>query len=158
MNALLWGAIHLSVSYLMLKVKDKHYKNTSLDLKTYPFEKEGTFWQRYTHVKRWKDQLPEGSTYFKSSYDKSSLQDTSRETIEKFYIETNRAELTHWLTMLMAPIVLIFNPRWTYSIHIIYAIISNLPFIIIQRYNRPRFKKILKRQDDLNAKQTRDKP
>lgn len=156
MNALLWGMLHLLVSFFMFKVKDKHYKDTPLDLRSYPFENEGMFWEKLTRVKRWKDQLPEGSTFFKSSYDKSMLQDHTRKTIDKFYIETNRAELTHWITMLLTPIVLIFNPRWTYGIHIMYAILSNLPFIIIQRYNRPRFKKILKRYEAHADKKVRD--
>lgn len=144
-NAVVWGAIHMIMSYAMTRVENEAFLKKPLDLPTLRFEREGQFWEDTLKVKRWKDTLPEGSTYFKSSFDKSTLTDTKPDTILNFYLETNRAEWTHWLSLAPTPLVLLLNPKWTYPIHIAYGLMSNVPFIIIQRYNRPRFKKILRR-------------
>lgn len=59
-------------------------------------------------------------------------------------IETQRAEWTHWVSMLPAPLFFIWNPVWAGWLMILYALIANLPFIIIQRYNRPRLLKLIR--------------
>ena len=63
--------------------------------------------------------------------------------IEKMIIETKRAELIHWISILP---VIIFNkgPRLVKYINIFYAMIANVPIIIVQRYNRPRLTQLLR--------------
>lgn len=58
-------------------------------------------------------------------------------------IESRRAEPTHWLQVIWVPVFFLFNPFWIGVIMIGYAPIVNLPCILVQRYNRPRLKRIL---------------
>ena len=77
------------------------------------------------------------------SYNKSHLHGWGRKELEVFAAETKRAELTHWLLMLPAPLFFLWNPCWAGWIIIAYALIANVPFIITQRYNRGRIEAIL---------------
>ncbi|NLB98875.1 MAG: glycosyl-4,4'-diaponeurosporenoate acyltransferase, partial [Lactobacillales bacterium] len=90
----------------------------------------------------WKRKLPEGSSIIKSSYNKKHLQGTDKQTFEKFIIETKRAELTHWLLIPPAFVFFIWNPLWAGLVMVLYACVVNIPFILIQRYNRPRLERV----------------
>ena len=153
LNGILWFCAHMYVSKLFLRINDQHYIDGPLKLRSFNFEDKGTVYQKYFKVKSWKDKMPEGSQFFTNSYNKRELKDNSPETINEFLVEVNRAEVTHWGILFTLPIVLLFNPRWTYKIHSIYALSANIPFIIIQRYNRPRFEAIQRRH---NIKQLKE--
>jgi len=68
-------------------------------------------------------------------------------------IETRRAELTHWLLMVPAPFFFLWNPAWAGWVMIVYALLANCPFIMIQRYNRPRLERVLRKKSALQVKQ-----
>lgn len=142
LNAILWFTAHMYVSKLFLRINNTQYIDGPLKLKSFLFEDKGTVYQKLFKVKSWKDKVPEGSQFFTNTYNKRELKDNSPETIDAFLVEVNRAEITHWGILFTLPIVLLFNPKWTYMIHTIYALATNIPFIIIQRYNRPRFEAI----------------
>lgn len=143
-NALAWFCIHMGVSALFRKVPDEYYEKESRWFEAFSWEDEGRIWQKLFKVKEWKDLVPEASSFVEGTYSKESLQNTEPETIKKFITETKRGEQVHWFTMLPAPLFFLFNPPWAGWIIIAYALIANLPFIIIQRYNRPRLKRLYK--------------
>ena len=153
LNGILWFCAHMYISKLFLRINDQHYIDGPLKLRSFNFEDKGTVYQKYFKVKSWKDKMPEGSQFFTNTYNKRELKNNSPETINEFLVEVNRAEITHWGILFTLPIVLLFNPRWTYKIHSIYALAANIPFIIIQRYNRPRFEAIQQRH---NSKQFKE--
>jgi len=73
----------------------------------------------------------------KSHYNQSS----DITNIEKFVIETKRAELVHLLSIL--PIVVFIKSKKSIKvINIVYVVIANVPCIIVQRYNRPKLQRI----------------
>lgn len=152
-NAILWFCAHMYVSKLFLYISDQHYKDGALKLKSFNYEERGTIYQKLFKVKLWKDKVPEGSQFFTNTYNKRELKDNSPETIDAFLVEVNRAEITHWGILFTLPIVLLLNPRWTYKVHTIYALAANLPFIVIQRYNRPRFEAIQKKYNNKKLKE-----
>lgn len=152
-NAILWFSAHMYVSKLFLRISDQHYIDGPLKLKSFNFENRGSVYQRLFKVKAWKDRVPEGSQFFTNTYNKRELKDNSRETIDAFLVEVNRAEITHWGILFTLPLVLLFNPRWAYKLHILYALLANIPFIIIQRYNRPRFEAIQRKYNHRHCKE-----
>ncbi|WP_431522033.1 hypothetical protein [Guptibacillus hwajinpoensis] len=89
--------------------------------------------------------LPDGGV-FKGGFCKKELKKLTSIYIRKFIIETRRAEVTHW--MLIPPSILFFlwNPSYIGWIMVGYALLINIPFIIIQRYNRLRLKPLLVKQ------------
>lgn len=142
MNCIGWLAAHLFIASLSSKIHDSFFERYRIIFKTFAFEQSGELWNHLFKVRRWKDQLPDGSKLISNGFDKSRLPDYKMTTLKKFIIEMRRAELAHWLSMLPAPFFLIFNPRWAGMINVLYAFVSNFPFIITQRYNRPKLEKL----------------
>ena len=55
------------------------------------------------------------------------------------------AELIHWLLWLISPVLLLVMKKpWSIVMTVLYGL-SNLPFILIQRYNRPRLLRLYER-------------
>lgn len=146
LNILAWFFFHMAISLLLMKAPDAYYEKQSDFYTPFKWEKNGEIWQELFHVRRWKEILPEGSSFVPAAYNKKTLSDTHVDTLKKFITETKRAEQTHWLLMLPAPLFFIWNPPWAGWIMIFYALLANLPFIIIQRYNRPRLERLYRQQ------------
>ncbi|TXC85649.1 glycosyl-4,4'-diaponeurosporenoate acyltransferase [Metabacillus litoralis] len=142
LNVLLWLIIHLLGAYIPSKFNAAFInKFTLLDAVNQ--------WEIITYeklkVKRWKEKLPDGGDWTKGGIKKKNINIRSKEGIERFLLETKRAELSHWLQILPAPIFFTFNDPLSGIIMIIYAFSFNIPFIIIQRYNRYRLIRCLSR-------------
>ena len=60
------------------------------------------------------------------------------EGLRTFVRETRRAELTHWWAMACAPLFVLWNPPVAAALLVAYGVLVNLPFVLIQRYNRFR--------------------
>jgi len=58
--------------------------------------------------------------------------------LQRFARETRRAELAHWWAMCCGPLFVLWNPPLAAALLISYGVVVNLPFILIQRYNRFR--------------------
>jgi hypothetical protein len=59
-----------------------------------------------------------------------------------------RAELSHWLALALLPLFFIWNPWHVALLMIPYAISTNVPYILAQRYNRPRLFALANRRGD----------
>ena len=121
------------------------YKTLSKLYKLYrprKWENGGNIYQKLFKVKYWKDYIPSVS-----AFDKKNLsRDLNIEYINQYLLETVRAELCHDLIILFSIIFIIIAPSTTHAKIILWTIIANIPCIIIQRYNRPRFEKIQKQK------------
>lgn len=144
-----WLFFHLTISLGLIKLPDRFFMSShTLNnlFKERDFEADGTFWKEKLKVHKWKDKLPDGASLFHAGYKKKVLQGKDVPTIEIFIKETKRAELTHWLLMVPAPFFFLWNPVWAGWAMILYALLVNVPFILIQRYNRIRLNRISKRK------------
>ena len=63
--------------------------------------------------------------------------------LERFAVETRRAELGHWLAAAGGPLFVLWNPPPIAVVMVVYGVAVNLPFIAIQRYNRLRIARVL---------------
>ena len=53
------------------------------------------------------------------------------------------AECVHWaLTLLSAGIFFLWRSGWAVLLWLVYNVLGNVSFIVIQRYNRPRLQKL----------------
>jgi glycosyl-4,4'-diaponeurosporenoate acyltransferase len=66
-----------------------------------------------------------------------------REALERWVQEACRAELTHWIALLVSGLFFLWNPPWLGGVMVLYAVALNGPCIVVQRYNRPRLMRIL---------------
>ncbi|GEK90331.1 glycosyl-4,4'-diaponeurosporenoate acyltransferase [Alkalibacterium putridalgicola] len=150
-----WLFFHLTISLGLIKLPDRFFASDhplNELFKERTFEKNGRFWKDKVKVHKWKDKLPDGASLFHAGYKKKELQNNDVDTIRIFIKETKRAELTHWLLMLPAPFFFLWNPVWAGWAMIAYALLVNIPFIIIQRYNRIRLNRINKRKQTYTDK------
>lgn len=145
LNIGIWFIIHMSVSISLLFLPKNLFLTNSLFkflFNSYDWEKRGQFYDIVFLVKKWKDKLPDGASLFNLGYRKKHLHSSNKKDIEEFIMETKRAELTHWLIMLLVPLFYLWNPSWSAWINVVYGVSINAPFIVIQRYNRPRLERI----------------
>lgn len=142
-NIVAWFVLHFSISALCFKIPLRFFLKDVVFFRIAKWEEHGKIWNRLFLVKSWKKHLIDGSSIAKKSYNKIHLHGTKREDLLVFAAETKRAEMTHWLLILPAPLFFLWNPVWAGSINIVYALFANVPFILTQRYNRGRIENIL---------------
>lgn len=108
--------------------------------KEYSFEQK---LYKFLGVKQWKKYLPEGAKVMKNAFDKQHLNKKDQVYYLRFTQELCRAEALHWFHLIV--VILVFLPFEVRYYMIIYAILSNIPCIVAQRYNRPRMIQIMNR-------------
>ena len=94
-----------------------------------PFEKEGRFWRKLG-VHRWKDKVPDMSRLLGDMV-KKQLAPDGKTDYALLVQETCVAECVHFCLGL--------------CIVAVYILLGNLPFQIIQRYNRPRLLRLMRK-------------
>ncbi|MDM5318039.1 glycosyl-4,4'-diaponeurosporenoate acyltransferase [Fictibacillus sp. b24] len=141
-NIFAWLVLHLSVAYIIHKIPFSYLTIERKWDSPFKWERNG---QKYETlgIRKWKTILPDGGDFYRGGFAKKTLEKDSAEYLSQFLAETRRAELTHWLSMPPALLFFLWNPVWIGNIMIVYAILFNLPFIFIQRYNRFRLIRIL---------------
>jgi glycosyl-4,4'-diaponeurosporenoate acyltransferase len=102
------------------------------------FETNGRVYERWLRIRSWKDRLPEAGNLFLGGISKRRLPRHDRKGLERFAVETRRAELTHWLILAATPWFFQWNPWWLGLAMAGYGIVANVPCLAIQRYNRGR--------------------
>lgn len=100
-------------------------------------------YERFLAIKRWKDRLPDGASWFQGGFPKAALQRRDRQHLARFLQETWRGELCHWAALALIPIFFLWNPWWGDLVIALYALAANLPCILVQRYNRLRLQRAL---------------
>ena len=142
-NIFAWLIFHVSISYICLRLPDSFYQSKKSEVNN---RKRELYLYESLRIRKWKTILPDGGDVFKGGFRKKELKTLSSSYIQKFIVETRRAEVTHWLLIPPSILFFIWNPITIGITMIGYALIVNLPFILIQRYNRLRLKPLLNKQ------------
>jgi glycosyl-4,4'-diaponeurosporenoate acyltransferase len=134
-NVAWWAAVHAGTGYLVHR------------LPAGALQRGGVLsWERRVYervgIKRWKDRLPEAGALFRGGVSKRHVR---RSTVERFVVETRRAELGHWLAMLGGPVSVLWNPLAGDIAMVAYGVLVNAPFVAVQRYNRARALRVIGR-------------
>lgn len=113
-------------------------KHTQRWFRPLPFEKR---LYELLRVKKWKDKA---LTYNPELF---SLRDYSLEEVAN---TMSKAECDHWINELISLTTLLFallwGELWIFAITAFAAMLFDAQFIVIQRYNRPRIERLLKKQ------------
>ena len=108
--------------------------------RAYAFERNGRFYEALG-IRKWKNVLPDKSRIAPGTYRKAirgSAQQHSAAHMERLLQETCVAECVHWALLVISPILLFtMESPAAYVMTPLYGL-SNLPYIMIQRYNLPR--------------------
>ena len=143
---ILWPVLQLAAAHFCHRLPDRVLSPRSWFFRSHDFEDGGRIYQKIFRVRRWKHLLPDGNiTRKRPRFRKKHLEDFSAENLDRFLVESARAELTHWLAMPFFWVFGFFVPARVIWYMLIYALLANLPCIIAQRYNRPRVQRLLAR-------------
>lgn len=118
-----------------------HYESWIFRVRNW--ERKGQIYQYYFFVKKWKNILPELSDFLPFLFSKKQMMQYSPDYLHRFVLEACRAELVHWCIIISSFIFLKWESTSMPILMILIATVLNLPYIIIQRYNRPRILNIL---------------
>ncbi len=141
-NLILMILWHLIILFLCRILPDSFFNPNKFLYRKYNWEKNGNFYVKKLKIKKWKDKLPQYVA--KDGFSKRNLNSINPNDsyINTFIMETCRAEWNHFMCSMYAIISFAIN---TFSYALIFSVIpivANLPFLIIQRYNRIRLSKL----------------
>lgn len=137
-----WFVFQFGAALLCLKMPDRWFSPHRFPFRAQRWESSGRVYA-FLRVQRWKRLLPDGAAVLKSGYRKKALADFSPENLDRFMIESCRAEMTHLLAIFPFWVFGLIGPPIIIWMMLGYALIINVPCMIAQRYNRPRIQRIL---------------
>ena len=141
-----WGLFHAATGYAAYRLDDERLGRDGWLLRPRGFESAGRWYRRRLRIHRWKDRLPEAGDLFRGGVSKRHLPSYDVAGLELFVRETRRAELAHWWAMGCGPVFVLWNPPLAAGLLVGYGVVVNLPFILIQRYNRFRTEPLVERR------------
>lgn len=132
------ATIGLFSNVVALFIRRDKLKEDAFPFKPYKWERKGKVYDRL-HIRKWKNKVPDVSRYFKLLLPKKVVSGTKTEDLMRLVKETCVAELVHWGLILFSLAVLLIAPGKEGVLLFCLCVIGNLPFIMIQRYNRPQY-------------------
>lgn len=100
------------------------------------WEKDGRWYRDNLKIQRWKDRIPQ--YVGNGGFSKRNITDDSIAYLDQFIRETCRGEWMHMNNMVCMVVVVVINPALVGAFMSLIVVLSNLPFAIVQRYNRFR--------------------
>ncbi|MEO8738008.1 MAG: hypothetical protein ABI380_15900 [Edaphobacter sp.] len=134
-NILGWPVIQLTVAYVAIRFPQSVFAHNSWLTAPRRWERHGLLYRNWFAIRKWKPLLPDGAPWL-GGFAKKNLRSRDPVYIAQFLLETRRAEIAHWCMIGCLPLFFLWNPPWARWVMTAYAIASNLPFILAQRYNR----------------------
>lgn len=132
-----WGTFHAATGYAAHRLDEGRLSRDGWLLRPRRFETPARY-RRWLRIHRWKDRVPEAGDLFRGGVSKRHLPAYDVAGLQLFVRETRRAELAHVWAMCCGPVFVLWNPPLAAGLLIGYGVAANLPFILIQRYNRQR--------------------
>jgi glycosyl-4,4'-diaponeurosporenoate acyltransferase len=151
-DGLAWAVFHSATGYAAYRLDQSRLSQDGWLLRPRRFETAGTWYRRRLRIHRWKDRLPEAGGLFRGGVSKRHLPSYDVAGLDLFVRETRRAELAHWWAMCCGPVFVLWNPPLAAGLLVGYGVAANLPFILIQRYNRSRITALLERRSRIEPR------
>lgn len=156
---LLYSAIYFAITGILFfflgRIFPKEtFKYDKFPFKSFAFENNGKIYTKIG-IHKWQNRVPDMSRIFKNLMPAKNLTgsiDTQR--LHTMILETCEAEVTHFLLCITGLYCLWLWPgAGGVIVYAIYALLGNVPFILIQRYNRPRLVRLYSRSAKTAAKE-----
>ncbi len=144
-RCLLFLAVLSFSSFLLGRALPKHwFRHDSFFFKTVPLELEGALYHKIA-IRRWKNKLPDMSVFFYRWMPSKELSKkmTARQ-VRIMIEETCVAEFIHVLLCVLGFFCVSVWPCWCGWLVSFLFLLGNLPFCLVQRYNRPKLVKLLR--------------
>jgi len=141
-NVVFWPAWSVAVGWLAQRVPDARFLRDDVITQPRSCERGGALYRDDLAIDSWKDRLPEAGAAF-GGFGKTSVGCGDPAVLERFAVETRRAEYAHWGMAAGVVVTLLWNPWWACGANVLVAASSSLPCIAVQRYNRIRLRRAL---------------
>ena len=123
----------------------KWFRADLFPYRSYKFEQDGRIYDKL-HIRKWQNKVPSMSKILPFMMPAKNLSGDYKKRLPRMLQEPCVAELIHTLNCFVGLYCLKLYPGvGGVIILILYITLFNLPFIIIQRYNRPRLMRLAKR-------------
>lgn len=139
---LIVGAISFVVGELLPR---KNFDYTAFPYRPFRWEKNGEIYRKI-RIEKWKDHVPDMSRHVKTMFAKEIVSPRDPEYTRRLILETCVAELVHYVLMLLSPIFPQYMLPFYGDLGMVAYVLGNLPFVLIQRYNRPRLIRLMEKQ------------
>lgn len=142
---LIYAATLGLVSFLLGRELPKSWLHPDqFPFRTYAWEEK--LWKALK-IRSWQAKVPDMSKVFPKLMPAKALTQKTAQDLPLMIQETCVAELTHGLLCLAGLYLLKIWPGvGGILLTVIYIVFGNLPFLLIQRYNRPRLQRLLEKQ------------
>ncbi len=141
-NIVLGAIWHYAVFFLCISVPTTLFAPERKIYLPHKWERGGKFYSDVLKINRWKDVLPQHIG--KDGFSKDHIDDVSLEYLDEFIMETCRGEWNHTMNCLFSIVLFWMNDMVTALVLTLLLLLGNLPFAVIQRYNRFRLQKLRK--------------
>lgn len=145
-GGVVWAVVGVTTGYVTHRLSPARFNHDNWLTRLRPWEADGRIYERRFAIRRWKGRLPEGGDVFEGGFNKRHLRSRQTDLLERFVIETRRAEMTHWVVMACGPLFFLWSPWWLGVVMVVFGVVANLPCLMAQRYNRARLLRILARR------------
>lgn len=154
-----WCAITLMVAgifsnYLGELLPRRWFRAEAFPYRSFSWEQEGKIYRKL-YIHRWKDIVPDMSRVNPGMVSKHLGRLPSSEQVSCLVSETCIAEFVHWVLIVFAHLILLIEEWWATLVLYLYVLVFNLPFILIQRYNRPQLIRLAERLKDREERLSR---
>jgi glycosyl-4,4'-diaponeurosporenoate acyltransferase len=143
LDVVVWAVVSTVTGYVTHRLPPQRFASDGFLTRLRPFEADGRWYERRLAIKSWKDRLPEAGAVFQGGFSKRSLRSASIDDLERFVVETRRAEVTHWVVLAAGPFFFLWNPWGLGLVMVAYAVVANVPCLVVQRYNRARLRRVV---------------
>lgn len=156
--SLLYAVIYIAVLGILSHFVGQALPRARFSAESFPYrtadwENGGRVYEKLG-IKHWKDALPDMSRIMPDMVKKKMTGQNREQGMGVLIAETCVAECVHyWLIVLSLGIFLFWRGVWALVFWLVYNILGNVPFILIQRYNRPRLVLLEQRRKRRAAKQ-----
>ena len=124
----------------------RRFRPDRFPFRAYRFERDGSFYDAFA-IRAWKSRVPDMSKYLPWLPGKSVSRESTAEDTELLIQETCVSELIHLVLVLVSFGVLLFwRGPGAAAFLLFYNVLGNLPYLMIQRYNRPRLVRLAQKQ------------
>lgn len=147
-NLLIFVFVSVLVSLIGEKLPRRLYSYKRSLFRVRGWEDGGRIYEKLFNVKKWKGRLPELSDVLHSRFSKKHLRALTHDYLVEFLVESCKAEFTHWMIILVSFLFVLWADIAIMFRVVLLANLLNLPYIIIQRYNRPRIIRLLKKSEE----------
>lgn len=137
--------------FIGLALPRNSFNENKFPYKSFKWENSGKFYDRF-YVKKWKSKVPDMSIITNKLFPKKVSTNYTADDFDRLVKESCVAEMIHYVLCVLSVGFYNIWKGWTGVVLSFLYFLGNIPFVMIQRYNRPNFESL---RDRLRVREER---